>query len=158
MEGRQFSFVFAAALVSIATAAGSLLAVQPCEIKVVEKGTGWPVPMVELRTTHNMRFVTDNAGVVAFDLPESMGRLTWFDVLSPGYEVPPDGLGGRGVRLTPEPGKLIDVEVKRTTIARRLGRMTGGGLFSESQKLGRELDWQESGMLGCDSVLTAIHG
>ena len=83
----------------VAMAVGNLLAVQPCAIEVVEKGTGWPVPMVELRTTHNMRFVTDNAGVIAFDLPESMGRRTWFDVFSHGYEVPKDGFGGRGVRL-----------------------------------------------------------
>ncbi len=142
----------------VAMAAGNLPAVQPCAIEVVEKGTGWPVPMVELRTTHNMRFVTDNAGVIAFDLPESMGRRTWFDVFSHGYEVPKDGFGGRGVRLTPEPGKTLKVEVTRTIIARRLGRLTGAGLFAESQKLGRDLDWQESGILGSDSVLTAAHG
>ena len=133
-------------------------AVQPCAIEVVEKGTGWPVPMVELQTTHNMRFVTDNAGVIAFDLPESMGRRTWFDVFSDGYEVPRDGFGGQGVRLTPEAGKTLKIEVTRTSIARRLGRLTGAGLFAESQKLGRRLDWQESGILGSDSVLTAVHG
>src|SRR5882757_6712440 len=81
-----------------------LLAVEPCRIEVVEKGSGWPVPLVELRTTHNVRFVTDNAGVIAFDLPELMGRETWFDVFGPGYEVPRDGYGARGVRLKPEPG------------------------------------------------------
>ena len=41
----------------------------PCRIDVVEQGSGWPVPLVELRTTHNVRFVSDNAGVIAFDLP-----------------------------------------------------------------------------------------
>src|SRR5258707_1352077 len=59
----------------------------PCRIEVVEKGTGWPVPLVELRTTHNVRFVTDNAGVIAFDLPELMGRETWLEVFGHGYEV-----------------------------------------------------------------------
>jgi hypothetical protein len=131
--------------------------VQPCCIQVVEAGTGWPVPLVELRTTHGVRLVTDNAGVIAFDLPELMGRETWFDVTSPGYEVPKDGFGMAGVRLTPEPGKTLKVEVKRTIIARRLGRITGGGIFAESQKLGRELDWRESGILGCDSVQNAVH-
>ena len=130
---------------------------QPCCIRVVEAGTGWPVPLVELRTTHQVRFVTDNAGVMAFDLPELMGRPTWFDVLGHGYEVPKDGFGMRGVRLTPEPGKTLKVEVNRTIVARRLGRITGGGLFAESQKLGRELDWLESGILGCDSVQNAVH-
>jgi len=127
---------------------------EPCRIEVVEKGSGWPVPLVELRTTHNVRLVTDNAGVIAFDLPELMGRDTWFDVVSQGYERPKDGFGYRGVRLKPEPGKTLRVEVNRTIIARRLGRLTGGGLFAESQKTGRDLDWRESGLLGCDSVQT----
>jgi hypothetical protein len=30
-------------------------------------------------------------------------------------------------------------------------------LFAESQKLGREVDWTESGVLGCDSVQNAVH-
>src|SRR5436190_9212634 len=66
---------------------------KPCRIEVVEKASGWPVPLVELRTTHNVRFVTDNAGVVAFDLPELMGRETWFEIIGHGYEVPKDGFG-----------------------------------------------------------------
>ncbi|HTN01378.1 MAG TPA: hypothetical protein VL132_05850, partial [Planctomycetaceae bacterium] len=53
-----------------------LHAAEPCRIEVVEQGTGWPVPLVELRTIHNVRLVTDNAGVIACDLPELMGRET----------------------------------------------------------------------------------
>src|SRR6266550_4519506 len=127
-----------------------------CRIEVVEKGSGWPVPLVELRTTHNVRLVTDNAGLIAFDLPELMGRETWFDVEGHGYEVPKDGFGLRGVRLTPERGKTLRVEITRTIVARRLGRLTGGGLFGEIQKLGEALDWPESGILGCDSVQNAV--
>ena len=76
-------------------------AAQPCRIEVVEKESGWPVPLVELRTTHHARFVTDNAGVIAFDSPELMGRETWFDVSGHGYEVPKDGFGSRGVLTAP---------------------------------------------------------
>lgn len=129
----------------------------PCRIEVVERGTGWPVPLVELRTTNHVRFVTDNAGVIAFDLPELMGREVWFDVIGHGYERPKDGFGYQGVRLKPEPGKSLRVEVNRTIVARRLGRLTGGGRFAESQKLGGETDARESGVLGCDSVQTAVH-
>lgn len=132
-------------------------AVEPCRIEIVEKGSGWPVPLVELRTTHNVRLVTDNAGVIAFDLPELMGRVTWFSVVGHGYEAPKDGFGMVGFRLKPEAGKTLRAEVKRTIIAKRLGRMTGGGLFGESQRLGRELDVTESGILGCDSVQNAVH-
>src|SRR5205809_743867 len=86
-----------------------------------------------------------------------MGRETWFDVIGHGYEYPKDGFGYRGVRLKPEPGKTLKVEVTRTIIARRLGRLTGAGLFAESQKLGQFLELPESGVLGCDSVQNAVH-
>jgi hypothetical protein len=137
--------------------AGIATAVEPCRVEVVEKNSGWPVPLVELRTTHNVRFVTDNAGVIALDVPELMGRDIWFEVIGHGYEMPKDGFGFRGVRLRPAPGKTLTVEVTRTIIAKRLGRLTGAGLFGESQKLGRELDRRESGVFGCDSVQNAVH-
>lgn len=149
------SFVPFAAVVF---AAGTLVAGQPCRIEVVEKGSGWPVPLVELRTVHQVRFITDNAGVIAFDSPELMNVETWFEVIGHGYNVRRDGFGQRGVRLKPEPGKTLKVEVERDIVARRIGRLTGGGLFAESQKLGRELEWRESGVLGCDSVQNAVHG
>lgn len=128
-----------------------------CRIEVVDKQTGWPVPLVELRTTHQVRLVTDNAGVIAFDLPELMGRETWFDVIGHGYEVPRDGFGMRGVRLTPEAGQTLRIEVERRSIAKRLGRLTGGGLFAESQKLGEYAGWRESGIVGCDSIQNTVH-
>src|SRR4029079_7086678 len=130
---------------------------KPCRIEVVEKETGWPVPLVELRTTHQVRLVTDNAGLIAFDLPELMGHETWFDVIGQGYEVPKDGFGQRGVRLRPQPEKTLRVEVSRTIIARRLGRITGAGLYGESQRLGLAGDWPESGLLCCDRVQNAVH-
>jgi hypothetical protein len=147
----------AALLLSSLVSWDSAAAVAPCRIEVVERGSGWPVPLVELRTTHNVRLVTDNAGLVALDLPELLGREVWFDLLGHGYEAPKDGFGFRGVRLQLEPGKALKVEVTRNIIARRLGRLTGAGLFAESQKLGRELDWKESGVFGCDSVQNAVH-
>lgn len=132
-------------------------ALEPCRIEVVEKETAWPVPMVELRTTHHVRFVSDNAGVIAFDLPELMGVETWFTVHGYGYEAKKDGFGYRGVRLKPEPGKTLRVEVERKIIAKRLGRITGAGLFGESQKLGHPPDWHDAGVLGCDSIQNAVH-
>lgn len=133
------------------------LALEPCRIEVLEQGSRWPVPLVELRTTHNVRFITDNAGVIAVNQPELLGHETFFHVSSDGYEVAKDGFGFRGVRLKPEAGKTLRVEVARTMIARRLGRLTGGGLFSESQLTGRDLDCKESGVFGCDSVQTTVH-
>ena len=130
---------------------------KPCRIEVVEKGTGWPVPLVELRTTHQLSFISDNAGLIAMDAPELMGRATWFSVIGHGYEAPKDGFGYRGFRLTPEPGRTLRVEVARSIVAKRIGRLTGAGLYAESQKLGEHLDWKDSGIHGCDSVQNAVH-
>lgn len=134
------------------------LGANPCRIEVSERGTDWPVPGVELRTVHGARLVSDNAGLIAFDLPELMGRETWAEIRGHGYGLKRDGFGYAGVRFVPRAGATVRIEVERTQPARRLGRLTGAGLFAESQKLGEELDWPESGVLGCDSVVTARFG
>ena len=132
-------------------------AAEPCRIEVVDKENGWPVPLVELRTTHHARYITDNAGVIALDDPELFGREIWFSVIGHGYGVKADGFGLRGVRLRPEAGKTLRIEVTRTNIAKRLGRITGAGIFAESQKLGEHADWRETGVFGCDSVQDSVH-
>lgn len=128
-----------------------------CRIMIVDAQNGWPVPLVELRTVHQVRFISDNAGVIALDLPELMGVPTWFHVHGHGYEVPADGFGYRGVRVTPQAGKTEVIKVTRKLPGKRLGRLTGAGLFAESQKMGEALDWQEQRILGCDSVQIAFH-
>lgn len=143
--------------------ATSLLSGQPpglqtsCRIEIVEKVSGWPVPLVELRTTHEVRLVSDNAGTICCDLPELMNRETWFGVHGHGYGVAADGFGYRGVRLTPKPGETLRVEVERFCIAKRIGRLTGAGLFAESQKLGVCLDWQDGPVMGSDSTQTTTY-
>ena len=157
MPGRQPLTCLAVLAASLPGLSYSSHAAEPCRIEVVEKGTGWPVPLVELRTTSKTRMVTDNDGVAAFDLPEFMGRETWLDVIGHGYEVPKDGFGFHGVRITPKPGATLKIEVQRMLPAKRVGRLTGAGLFAESQKLGQRLDWKESGIVGSDSVQTATY-
>ena len=130
----------------------------PFTIQFTEKDTGWPVPLVEIRTTHQVRFFSDNAGIIAFDLVELMGKDTWIDVVGNGYDVPKDGFGYRGVRIKPIPGGKIRIELQRNINAKRIGRLTGAGIFAESQKLGLEKEWTEQDVLGCDSVQNAVHG
>lgn len=132
-------------------------AAEPCRIDVVDDESGWPVPLVELETTHGVRFVSDNAGIVAFDLPELFGEPTWLAIEGHGYEAPVDGFGYRGVRVTPLPGERLEIRVRRTLPARRVGRLTGAGLFGEAQRFGLHADWRESRILGCDSVQTALY-
>ncbi len=149
-------------LIVIATIASGLInppldAVEPCRIEVVDRASGWPVPLVELRTVSGHRLVSDNAGLIACDLPELFGNEVWFEVIGHGYGVPKDGFGFRGIRLRIEPAGTHRVEVDRQVIAKRIGRLTGSGLFAESQKLGMAAPISESGIIGCDSVQNAIH-
>ena len=145
-------------ILALSLAAGVTLA-DPCKIIIVDKSNGWPVPLVELKTTHHIRLVSDNAGVIACDIPELMGKETWFTVIGHGYGIPKDGFGNSGVRLTPQPGKTLTVEVTRSNIAKRLGRLTGAGLFAESLRCGSTGFPPETGVLGCDTVGVApYHG
>lgn len=135
-----------------------LFAAAPCRIEVVDKENGWPVPLIELRTTHQARYVTDNAGLIALDDPELMDRTVWFDVKGHGYGVPKDGFGYEGWRTSPKPGVTLRLEVERRNIAKRLGRWTGAGLFAESAKLDEKVPAEAPGIHGCDSVLMARYG
>lgn len=128
-----------------------------CRIVVVDQELGWPVPLVEFKTTNQVRFISDNAGVIAMDDPSLMNREVWFSIAGNGYGVSADGFGSRGIRVTPRPGETLTVKVLRSSIAKRIGRLTGVGLFAESQKLGNESQWQEDVVFGCDSVQNAVH-
>ncbi len=133
-------------------------AAEPCRIEIVDQENGWPVPLVELRTTHDARYVSDNAGLIALDDPELFDRAVWFHVKGHGYGVKKDGFGYEGLRTSPTAGGTIRIEVERRNIAKRLGRLTGAGLFAEQQKLGGEVRIPETGVFGCDSVLVARQG
>lgn len=135
-----------------------LLAIQPFRIEVVDKENGWPVPLVELKTTHDVRHVTDNLGLVALDEPELMDREVWLSVKSPGYGVAKDGFGYEGVRAKPTPGGKLRIEVERRIVAKRLGRLTGAGLFAEAEKLGDKVPDVEFGVHGCDTVQVTRFG
>lgn len=134
-----------------------ILAAAPCRIEIFDKENGWPVPLVELRTTAETRHVSDNLGLICIDEPELLGREIWFHVKGHGYGVPKDGFGFEGVRATLKPGGTFRIGVERHNIAKRLGRLTGTGLFAEGEKLGVAPLLPESGVSGCDSILTVNH-
>jgi len=92
--------------------------VRPFRIEVVDDESGRGVPLVELRTVNQIRFVTDSNGIVAFDEPGLLGKRVFFHVKSHGYEYPKDGFGNPGVALATEPGGSARIEIKSTCPAR----------------------------------------
>ena len=81
------------AALSLLALSSAGLSIEPCRIEIVDKENGWPVPLVELRTTHDARYVSDNAGLIALDELELLSRPVWFHVKGHGYGVKKDGCG-----------------------------------------------------------------
>ena len=130
-------------------------------IEVVDAETSRGVPLVELRTTNNLVYYTDSAGIIAFREEDLMGHEVFFAVKSHGYEYPADGFGFRGVRLKPVAGEKTVIKLPRTNIAERLCRVTGEGIYRDSLLVGREPSKQiarSSGkIVGQDSVRATIY-
>ena len=130
-------------------------------IKVVDDRTGRGVPLVELRTTNNIRCYTDSAGVVAFGEPGLMNRDVFFHVSSHGYEFPKDGFGFRGRRLRTTPGGSARLRIRRKNIAERLYRITGQGIYRDTVLVGRKSPIRQpllnGRVLGQDSAQVAVY-
>ncbi|MEZ6082178.1 MAG: hypothetical protein R3C56_42830 [Pirellulaceae bacterium] len=99
-------------------------AVEPFKIRVVDDVSGRGVPLVELTTVNNVRFVTDSAGLVAFDDAALMDQPVFFHVKSHGYEYPADKFGYHGRTIKIVAGGEATLKLKRINIAERMYRMT----------------------------------
>lgn len=118
------------------------------EIRVVDAATGRVVPLVELTTVNHLRFVTDNAGRVAFHEPGLMGREVFFTIRSHGYEMKKDGFGYPGVRITPQAGRVAEIKIARRNLAERLCRLTGEGRYRDTLLLGHRPPFADATNLG----------
>ncbi len=127
-------FLGALSLLTIAACAGCVHAAPSdyFRLSVVDEATGRGVPLVEVRTTNDVKYFTDSNGIVAIDDPELMNQKVFFQVQSAGYEVPKDGFGYRGKALEVRAGQSAEIKMKRTQIAERLYRITGAGIYRDS--------------------------
>lgn len=134
----------------------------PFGIQMIDEDTGRGVPLVELRTTNEIRLVTDNAGWVAVDEPGLMGQKVYFSIEGHGYEFPADGFGNRGRALEVLPGKTAQLKIKRKNVAQRLYRVTGQGQFHYSTHLGMPSPWRHPNLnaqvMGQDSTQAVVLG
>ncbi|MEX2139670.1 MAG: hypothetical protein WD894_10440 [Pirellulales bacterium] len=142
--------------------AGSVVAGEPFVIRIVDEHTQRGVPLVELKTTHNVRYYTDNSGLVAIDDPGLLGQDVFFFVQSHGYEFPKDGFGNRGKRFRVAAGKTAEVKLKRLNLAERLYRVTGADLYQHTLGAGKRAPIDKprlnAQVVGCDGAQTALYG
>src|SRR5262245_16372912 len=164
MRRRFMRCCFAARLVATSLLlhlAGAVCFAEPFAIEVLDESTGRGVPLVELTTTGGITYVTDSAGLVAFDEPELLGQRVHFAVKSHGYEFRKDGFGFAGVALDTKPGGSAQLKIKRLNIAERLYRVTGAGIYRDSFLLGHVPPIKQplinSQVVGSDSVGNAVY-
>ena len=131
------------------------------DIQVLDQATGRGVPLVELRTVNNVSHYTDSAGRVAFLEPGLMNQRVFFHVSSHGYEFARDGFGYRGTRLQVTPGGKATLKIRRLNIAERIYRVTGAGIYRDSQLLGHRAPTRQpvlnAQVFGSDSVVTSLY-
>jgi len=131
------------------------------KIEIVDEQTGRGVPLVELRTVHNVRYWTDSNGIVAFYEPGLMDRTVFFHIASHGYEFPQDGFGYRGKAIEVTEGGSARLKIKRINIAQRLYRVTGAGIYRDSRLVGEPVPIKRpllNGLVfGSDSVVNAVY-
>jgi hypothetical protein len=108
-------------------------------IQVVDSTNERGIPLVELETTNALRFVTDNNGMIAIDDPDLLDQETFFHVFGHGYEIKKDNFGISGFRCTLKRGTIIKVRLDRKCLAERMVRLTGSGLWHDSDLLQRRV-------------------
>lgn len=150
---RWLGYLYALLIPSVAL--GERCAIPFFGIRVVEESTGVGVPLVELLMIHGASWVSDHAGWIAFHEPGLMDReLAWL-VSGPGISYPKDGFGYACFRARSTPGTVAILRVRQNNIATRIGRVTGQGLYRDSELLGKAVPLPNGngiGLLGQDSV------
>ena len=128
------------------------------QIQVSDDQTGRGVPLVELRTVSNERYVTDSNGLVAFDEPGLMGQRVFFFIQSHGYEYQTtDPHGYVGTALNVQAGARAEIKIHRRNLAERLYRVTGEGIYRDSVLLGQKVPIRQpllnAQVVGQDTVM-----
>jgi hypothetical protein len=105
-------------------------------IKAVDDQTGRGIPLVELKLANEVKYITDSAGIAALDEPSLNNIETFVEVHSHGYQYPDETIFGRGLVLKLQPGLTRELRLRRTNVAERLYRLTGEGIYRDSQLAG----------------------
>lgn len=130
----------------------------PFGISILDDKTGRGVPLVELRTSNNVRFYTDSNGMIAVNDPDLIGQTVYFKISSPGYTYPKDAFGNSGVAWKLTEGGRSTIKLTRSNVAERLYRITGAGIYRDSVLLGQPPPLKQpllnGQVFGQDTVLT----
>jgi len=134
---------------------------KPFVVHVTDDATGRGVPLVELRTLNEVAFITDSAGIAAIDDAALLGHAVVFKVRSHGYEFRRKFFDQVAVRLEVTPGGRAELKIHRVSIAERMYRITGAGIYQDSLAAGLPVPIEQpllnGGVVGQDTASAAIY-
>jgi len=133
----------------------------PFAITVIDSQSKRGVPLIDLTTTSDVVYTTDSAGRVAFDDRDLLGQRVHFLVSGHGYQFKADGFGFRGVAFDTKAGGSATIEVQRTNTAERMCRLTGIGIYRDTELLGikkpLEIPAIRAKVAGSDSTQSVVY-
>ena len=128
-------------------------------VRITDSETGRGIPLVTLQLTNGLRFHTDSNGTVAFCEPSLMDKPLLFLISSPGYSFADTVFGEPGFVIRTTPVTLMEFSMERLQAAARLHRLTGQGIYQDSQLGGLPVaELPASPVMGQDSVLAVEYG
>ncbi len=138
-------------------------AATPFWIRVIDQETGRGVPLVQLSTLRDgIRFWTDSNGVAAIDDAALTGHDVIFIITSHGYEFQEQILDQPAKRVHVEPGRSVELKIRRINIAERLYRVTGADIYRDSLLAGVQVPIAQpllnGGVTGQDTNISVPYG
>jgi len=117
----------------------SLLDAAEFGIHVVDEADGRGIPMAIVRMSNGVEHLTDSAGWIRIDEPGLMHSRVRLEIHSPGYRMPARGKDSAAVELQFSTTGDVVVPLVRVDIAQRMYRVTGTGIYRDSELLNREV-------------------
>lgn len=130
-------------------------------VRVVDQDTGRGVPLVRLCSTSSVCYWTDSNGVAAIDEPDFLGKRVFFSIESEGYHYEQNVYGTAGSTIDLLPRTVITLKIRRLNLAERLYRVTGEGIYRDSQLAGLPVPVGQEKLAadatGMDTVMYAVY-
>lgn len=108
-------------------------------IHVVDESNGRGIPMATVRLANGATHLTDSAGWVRIDEPGLMHRKLRIEVNSPGYGLAAEDSDSNSLLVQLAASGDAVIKLVRLDIAERAYRITGAGIYRDSELLGREV-------------------
>lgn len=131
-------------------------------IQVVDKETKRGIPIAKVSTIARVDYYSDSNGNIAFFEKDFMDKEVYFVIEAEGYRFPKDSKGASATPMFTKVGGKKVLELERTQAAERLYRVTGSGIYRDTDLLElpspiKDPNWSKGNVVGQDSNIGIVH-